>query len=236
MVSGLQPFRKARSKPNAFQPREAYRSFTVTSALFGQSVPDRAAKWDVRDVSGRMDRRSLRRYAFRDRVSGKRIYAFWLAVPCAPEDNFKPVPAELVTPDPALKNPILIDVRTGAVTALTRKDRGAVPVPLKDSVMAVADASFLDWPEVPEAPAELRASRAGRAIRLHWKRYDEAIRFEVQRSIDYSPWQPLAETAPDKTEFSDPGVRKGHITYRVRAVGKHGPSAWSNPAWLDLEN
>ena len=28
---------------------------------------------------------------------------------------------------------------------------------------------------------------------------------------------------------------QGHITYRVRAVGKHGPSPWSNPAWVDIE-
>jgi hypothetical protein len=50
-----------------------------------------------------------------------------------------------------------------------------------------------------------------------------------------SPWQPAGETTPDKTEFSEPGGEKGHNTYRVRAVGEHGPSPWSNPAWVDIE-
>jgi hypothetical protein len=222
-------------KADAFQPREAYRAFAVTSALFGQTVPDRAAEWDIREVSGKVDRQTLRRYAFRDKNSGNRIYAFWLAVPCAPEDKFKPVQAELTTADPDLKNPILIDVHTGVVTTVTRKAQGVVPALLKDSVMAVADASFLDWPEIPEAPGELRATRAGRGIRLQWKRYGEAIRMEVQRSINYGPWRVVGQTTPDKTEFSEPGGEKGHITYRVRAVGEHGPSPWSNPAWLDME-
>jgi hypothetical protein len=218
-------------KPDAFRPREAYRSFSVTSALFGQTVPDREAEWDVHAVSEKV--RALRRYAFRDKASGKRIYAFWLALPCDPKDNFKPIPAELTIPD--LKNPILIDVRTGAVTPAARKAQGVIPVSLKDSVMAIADASFLDWPVVPEAPGELRASGAGPEIRLHWKRYSQATRMEVQRSIDYGPWRHLAETPPDKMEFSESAGEKGHITYRVRAIGKLGPSPWSNPAWVDIE-
>jgi hypothetical protein len=100
--------------------------------------------------------------------------------------------------------------------------------------MAIADASFLDWPVVPQAPGELRAYGAGPEIRLHWKRYSQSTRMEVQRSIDYGPWRHLAETPPDKMEFSESAGEKGHITYRVRAIGKHGPSPWSNPAWVDI--
>jgi hypothetical protein len=220
-------------KPDAFQPREAYRSFSVTSALFSQTVPDREAEWDVRVTSEKM--RTLRRYAFRDKASGKRIYAFWLALPCDPNDNFRPVPAELTISDADLKEPILIDVRTGTVTPVARKTQGVIPVTLKDSVMAVADASFLDWPVVPEAPGQLQASGAGPETRLQWKRYSQATRMEIQRSIDYGPWRPVAETTPDKIEFSEHGDEKGHITYRVRAKGEHGPSPWSNPAWVDIE-
>jgi hypothetical protein len=223
-------------RPDAFQPREAYRVFAVTAALFGQTVPDPAADWrlQLRNTADSVDRRILRRYAFRDIASGKRIYAFWLAVFCTPGDNFKAVPAELVLRDAGLKNPILIDVRTGVVTPLAWKEPGVLPVPLKESVMAVADASYLDWPEVPETPAELTALRSERMVRLRWKGYGDGMSFEIQRTIDFGPWQALGKTASDKTEYSDMSDGRGHVTYRVRAVGSNGPSAWSNPAWVQL--
>jgi hypothetical protein len=224
-------------RPDAFQPREAYRVFAITSALFGQTVPDETADWKLRDAADNVDQRSLRRYAFRDSASGKRIYAFWLAFLCTPEDNFKAVPAELIARDAGLKEPVLIDVRTGVVTPLAWKQPGVLRVPLKESVMAVADASYLDWPEVPETPAELTASRSGQMVRLLWKGYgDGMLSFEIQRSIDFGPWRPLGKTASDKTEYSDIPDAKGHVTYRVRAAGGNGPSAWSNPAWVELGN
>jgi len=45
-----------------------------------------------------------------------------------------------------------IDVRTGKVKPATWNDekRRTVQIDLKDSVVAIADASFLDWPFAPE--------------------------------------------------------------------------------------
>jgi hypothetical protein len=218
---------------DAFQPREAYRSFAVTTALFGQTVPDAAALFDIRDASRKLDLPALRRYAFRDRVSGKPIYAFWLAVLSEPADAFQAVAADLVLNDADLRNPVLIDVRTGVYRPLPWKERGIVSVPLKDSVMAVADASYLDWPLLPETPGELRAERAGQGVKLSWRHYGKPSRTEVQRSADLGSWQKLAEVTPRETDFSDHRPVKGRSSYRVRAVGKNGSSAWSNPASLE---
>jgi len=220
---------------DAFQPRQAYRAFEVTSALFGQTVADPLAEFRVEGVPAQFDHGQLRSYAFRDQVSGKRIYAFWLAVVCDPQERFVPVAADLKLSDPGVREPILIDVRTGAVAPLRWKAKGVVPIPLKDSVMAVADASYLDWPEVPEAPGELRVTRLGGALRVQWAVYSEPSRVEIQRSVDYGPWQTVHEAEPGRTEFTEPLSAQDHITYRVRALGKNGPSPWSNPAWADLE-
>ncbi len=221
--------------PDAFQPREAYTSFEITSALFGQTVSDPMAEFRIDGIPAEYDHGQLQSHAFRDRISGKRIYAFWLAIVCDPEDRFVPLKVELNVPDPNLHNPILIDVRTGAVTPLPWKAKGVLGVPLKDSVMAIADASYLDWPRVPETPGELRATRSESETRLQWKMYDEPSRAEIQRSVDYGSWQPVEEVGIGITEFSDPQGLRGHVSYRVRALGKNGPSAWSNPAWVDVE-
>lgn len=221
--------------PDAFQPRPAYRAFEVTSALFAQTTVDSLVEFDIKDVPAEYNHGQLQSYAFRDRMSGKRIYSFWLAVMAEPADQFTPVEATLNVTDPALRTPVLIDVRTGSVTPLTWEGPGRLRVPLKDSVMAVADASYLDWPELPETPAELRVTRTGTRARLRWATYGESTAIEIQRSVNYETWQVAGQSPADKKEFTEPLRAKGHVTYRVRAVGKNGPSAWSNPAWLDVE-
>ena len=51
--------------------------------------------------------------------------------------------------------------------------------------MAVADASYLDWPELPEAPAGLRVVRVSDRARLQWTSTTAAKRIELQRSLEY---------------------------------------------------
>jgi hypothetical protein len=226
--------------PDAFQPREALRSFEATNALFGQTEPDQLASFEISGLPLQYSGSALERYAFRDKVSGKRIYAFWLGVRADPEDRFVSAEVRLKLHDPSIRNPILIDLRTGAVQAIAWKDKsGSLDVPLKDSAMAVADASYLDWPEVPPAPAGLHAARADGRVRLQWATSGAVRRVEVQRSLDYGPWQPAGEPATaqrrdgaNAAEFSEP-LRTGHVTWRVRAWDGKGASPWSNPAWIE---
>ncbi len=219
--------------PDAFQPRAAYRAFEVTTALFGQTMVDPIAEFGIRSVPEQYNHGALQSYAFRDPSSRARIYAFWLAVVSDPGDHFAPVQVELDVKDPEIRHPVLIDARDGSVTSLAWKSQGVLQVPLKDSVMAVADASYLNWPELPEVPGELRAIREGPEIKLGWKSYGGATPVEMQRSIDDGPWQTVSHTAPGVNRFSEPLHARGHISYRLRALGKNGPSPWSNPAWID---
>ena len=223
---------------DSFQPREAYRAFEVTSALFGQTARDPSCEILQDRDSALLDEFShgqFRQYCFRDRASGKPIYAVWLSVYGNPADNFKSIPAEIPILDPQIQNPLLIDVRTGAVTPATWKDKQArtLRIVLKDSVVAVADASYLDWSQAPEAPGPLIAKQTGEKVQLEWKGYGASSGFEIQRSVDWSDWQKVAQAAANTSTFSEqlpPGL---HITYRVRALRKDAVSPWSNPAWID---
>jgi hypothetical protein len=221
--------------PDAFKSREAFRSFEVTSALFGQTKPDPSAEFEIRKLPDRYGHGELKSYAFRDIVSGKRIYAFWLAVLCDPADRFVPEPAEITVDDPGFRTPVLIDVRTGAVTVLSWKNREnhVLEIPVKDSIMAVADASYLDWLELPAAPGQLQAASANGQVRLAWTNYSESTRTDLERSDNYGAWRRVVQLPVGSTAFFEPVPAKGHITYRVRSVGSTGASAWSNPAWIE---
>jgi hypothetical protein len=95
---------------DTFAPREAYHSFEVTSALFGQTTSDSLAQFHFAGVPSQYEHGQLQSYAFR-----RRIYAFWLAVSSDPADRFAPVEADLEISDSAIQTPVLIDVRTGGV-------------------------------------------------------------------------------------------------------------------------
>ncbi len=135
--------------------------------------------------------------------------------------------------DKSITQPVLMDIRTGDIQKLRWSDKAkrTISVPLKDSVMAVADARFLDWVETPQAPAELVAERSGEQMKLHWKPSPGALRFEVERSDDFNPWHRLGEVIAPVAEFSEKSPEAKCSTYRVRATNANGASPWSNPAW-----
>src|SRR5262249_37920974 len=228
----------ANSTATAFQPRPSYRAFQVTSALFGQTerdlqcevVQDRSP-----DIPQQYSDGEWKEYCFRDRTSGKPIYAVWLAIYSAPEDQFKPVIVDVPIPEVQIQNPILIDVRTGKITAATWHDKNArtISVGVTDSVIAIADASYLNWREAPEAPWGLSAKQSGGRVQLEWKQDGGETRFDVQRSVDRGDWQKVAELGADQLSYSEPMPAGDHISYRVRALGSAEASPWSNPAWIE---
>ena len=219
---------------NAFQPRAAYRAFEVTSALFGQTELDPMADI-LLDPPEQYAHGQLRKYAYRDRGTGKRIYAVWLAVVSDPADNFVAQQVELAVPNSGIVNPVLIDVRTGAVTSLAWIDREkqTLKIPLKDSVVAVTDASYLDWKVTPETPGELSAEISGRDVRLQWNTYGSANAFEIQRSVDWRPWEKITSLPANQMNYTERFPSGKHISYRVRALGSGNSSPWSNPAWVE---
>ncbi|HXW15470.1 MAG TPA: fibronectin type III domain-containing protein, partial [Terriglobia bacterium] len=218
--------------PDAFQPREAFFAFQNLSAVFGQTVRDVGGE-NALNPPKEYAPDKIRSYWFRDRASGRRVFAYWVAIPSNPKDDLKPVMTEMTITDKNITQPVLMDIRTGDIQKLRWSDKATrtVNVPLKDSVMAVADATYLDWIETPRTPAELVAERRGEQIELHWKPSPGAFRFEVQRSDDFNPWRPVGEVTAPVAEFSEksPGAKRS--TYRVRAINAYGASPWSNPAW-----
>ena len=217
---------------DAFQPREAFFSFQNLSAVFGQTVRDPGGEDALKPVKQYKDN-DLRAFWFRDRVSGRRVFAYWLAIPADPKDDLKPVMAEMIIANKSITRPVLMDIRTGDIQKLQWDDeaRRSVKVPLKDSVMAVADAKFLDWSEVPLTPAELVAERSGKRVKLHWKPSPGALKFEVERSDDFKAWHRVVDVTVPAAEFSEASSGANRSTYRVRATNANGPSPWSNPAW-----
>jgi len=225
----------ATSSGDAFRPRQAYRAFAVTSALFGQTEPDPMADI-LLDPPKPYSHGQLRKYAYRERRSGKRIYAIWLALVSDPADNFAPLAVEAGFPGSGISKPILVDVRTGRITpaAWVNREKQTLRIPLKDSVVAITDASYLDWRQAPEAPGELAAVRSGSDVQLTWKKYGKPLGFEIERSLDWGPWQKITVLPAIEAGYTERLPEAAHITYRVRAAGSEDPSAWSNPAWVDV--
>jgi len=219
---------------SAFQPREAYRAFEVTSALFGEAEIDPMADIFL-DPPEPYTHGQLRKYAFRNRQSGKRIYGFWLAVVSDPADNFAPVAVDVEVPNSGITSPIVVNVRTGQIIPATWADgkKQRLRISLEDSLVAVMDTSYLDWPEAPDAPGELVATVSEQDVRLTWTKYGSPLAFEVERSVDWGPWKKLIALRGTQTRYAEHRPRGTHITYRVRAIGTKEISAWSNPSWVD---
>jgi hypothetical protein len=218
--------------PDAFQPREAFYSFQNLSAIFGQTVRDPGGEDALKPVK-EFTPDQLRDFWFRDRASGRRVFAYWLAIPADPKDDLKPVMTELTISDKNITRPVLMDIRTGEIHELSwfDKARRTVRVPLKDSVMAVADAKFLDWSEVPRTPSQLVAERSGEQVKLRWKPSPGVLKREVERSDDFKAWHRVGDVTAPLAEFSEKASDANRSTYRVRATNANGTSPWSNPAW-----
>lgn len=223
------------SDQRAFQPRQALRGFEVTSALFGQTEVDRAAEVSLSNIPPEYQHGEVKKYCFRDTVSHKGIYALWLAVYSDPSDKMTPRPAVLKIADRDIANPVLIDVRTGTVSTLPWQDKAkrTVQVPLRDSVMAVADASYLSWKSAPEAPWGLRASQNAAEVILSWTTSCDRCVYEVQESANYGAWHSAGQAPAGAREFRLRSAARGHKSYRIRGVSAGIPSAWSNPVWKD---
>jgi hypothetical protein len=128
-----------------------------------------------------------------------------------------------------------VDARTGQIAPAKwiNREKKTLRIPLKDSVIAVMDSSYLDW---NEAPAELTATLSGHDVHLTWKRYKSGNGFELQRSRDWGPWEKVTELPASQNDYAERLPRGSHITYRVRMTAAKQPSAWSNPAWVDISN
>ena len=150
-----------------FTPRPVFLALQNTNALFADTRFDASMQ-----ISG-ADLTALRRqtgfpfmfYGFRS-AKGKAVIAYWLAAHSLPGNSFTPLFVTLSLKNTGITHPVLIDVVSGEIRPVTWK-QGTTDtlelLPLKDSIMAIADENYFDWPVLPEAPSSLNVSVAGGA-------------------------------------------------------------------------
>ena len=225
-----------------FTPRPVYRTLAHTNWLFSDTRPDpsiRVASPEL-EAAGRRAGAPAFIYGFRSR-SGKALVAYWLGTRGRPGNRFPSYTASLHVEGSGIRRPVLVDVTSGSIKALAWKNgqAGALgPLPVRDSVMAIADASYFDWSELPEAPSSLRmAPPSDGAVQLSWELHGPSPGgVIVERRLDRAgdpgtvpEWQRIATLPPASFEWADQNLPPGsHASYRVREANAEGPSAYSN--------
>jgi hypothetical protein len=221
-----------RELPDDFTPRPVYYAFQNTNALFGDTKldPSIAIEPDV-PPARRRGRAGFHYYGFRNK-NGKPIIAYWLAAHSNPGNVFKELVVSLKLKNSGIQKPVLIDVVSGDITPLTfAKGETLESLPLKDSVMAIADASYFDWPVLPEAPSGLKIidtpSRTRDDWQLSWQSHG-GDRFTVESRASDGAWKRLATVTTPFFPEAQPAPRRMVACYRVRAINNAGESASSN--------
>jgi hypothetical protein len=132
---------------------------------------------------------------------------------------------------------VLVDVVSGEIRPLEWKQGASDTLqglPIKDSVMAVVDENYFDWPVLPEAPSSLNVVLAGNVPKLMWQVHaGNPTGIVVERRMDdpngRGTWERIASLGSAATEYTDSQVKRGqHARYRVRAINADGESAYSN--------
>ncbi|HET7842422.1 MAG TPA: fibronectin type III domain-containing protein, partial [Terriglobia bacterium] len=171
-------------------------------------------------------------YGFRGK-NGKAVVAYWLAAHSVPGGYFPPLYGAMTLKNSGIERPVLIDIVSGKITALDWKNGEAgqlASVPLRDSVMAIADESYFDWPVLPEAPSSLVAKAAGGSVTLKWEVHGGSpAGATVERRSGTGAWEQVAKIPKAGDSWRDDKAPAGQLlSYRVRAVNAAGQSAYSN--------
>ena len=224
-----------RGLPDDFTPRPVFYALQNTNALFSDTKVDPSIGIEL------ADNLELRRnsgspflaYGFR-KANGKAILAYWMAAHSVRGGSFAQVTTGMSLKNSGIKNPVLIDVVSGRITPLRWKQGSSSEVleelPVRDSILAIADRDYFDWAIIPEAPSGLSAQTSTQGIILRWQVNEgDVTKIAVERRIGNSgSWKRIFAEA-GKTTFIDAEVsRATTVCYRVRAINGAGESAYSN--------
>jgi hypothetical protein len=229
-----------RFQPDDFTPRPVYYALQNTNAVFSDTHFDPSieiASPEMKSFSEAMGDPFFA-YGFRAK-NGKGVVAYWLAAHSVPENIFPPLYGSLSLKNTGIEHPVLIDIVSGKISALDWKNgvEGELAnVPLRDSVMAVADQSYFDWPVFPEAPSSLDAKAGGNSVMLKWELHGggptESI---VERRNANGSWMQVKTLPAPSDSWKDPDAPGGELSYRVRAANKAGQTAFSNIVRVKVE-
>jgi hypothetical protein len=174
-------------------------------------------------------------YGFRSK-NGKAIVAYWVAAHSVPGNYLPPYYATITLKNSGIQQPVLIDVVSGDIRPLNWM-KGTTDtlemLPVTDSILAIADADYFDWPVLPEAPSTLTAASIESGVKLSWEVHggnpEHVVVERRQDSTARGSWQRIAELPASATHYSDSQVKPGQkASYRVRATNANGNSATSN--------
>jgi len=220
-----------------FTPRPVFYALENTDALFSDTKLDPLIETTSPGIPAlrRQSRAQFLAYGFRSRA-GKAIVAYWLAAHSLPGNVFPPLTASLTIKNTGIENPVLVDVVSGEISPLEWK-KGTKDtlesVPVRDSVLAIADESYFDWPVLPEAPSSLKVNLEGGSVRLTWGVHggDPKSIVVERRTGDRGKWEKVATLPATQAEYTDSRADRDQASfYRVRAANGAGESAYSNIA------
>lgn len=221
-----------------FTPRPVFYALQNTNALFADTKFDDSIQISGGDITA-LRRKSgfpFLSYGFRSQ-SGKAIVAYWVAAHSLPGNSFPTFYSTFSLKNTGIQHPVLIDVVSGEIRPLQwKKDTTDTleALPVTDSIMAIADADYFDWPVLPEAPSSLNAVLTDNAVRISWQVHGgDPQHIVVERREDPTTgrgsWQRIGQLTATATEYTDAHVKKGQqVSYRVRAINGDGESASSN--------
>jgi len=220
-----------------FTPRPVFFSLQNTNALFSDTKLDPSINIDSPGIPALRRKSGFPFYAYGLRAkNGKAIVAYWLGAHSLPGNVFAPFYASLTLENTGIEHPVLVDVVSGEIKPLEWKEGSSnvlASVPVRDSVLAIADASYFDWNVLPEAPSALRAQRGTGAVKLAWDVHGgNPTQAAVERRIAEGSWERIKTLPSTTTEFTDSQPGPGVVSYRVRALNDAGESAYSNVVQL----
>lgn len=222
--------------PDDFTPRPVFSAFQNVNALFSDTKLDSKIQIQSSEIPAlhRQSGGAFLAHGFRT-ASGKAIIAYWLAAHSNPGNVFPALAATLTLTNSGIKRPVLIDVVSGEISRLTWKSGTTDTldgVPVGDRVMAIADESFFDWEQLPEAPSSLDVRDSGGSVELSWEIHGggtTGVAVERRRG-NRGTWERVAKLFAAKS-YRDTDAPSGQtLCYRVRAVNEAGESAYSNIA------
>ena len=221
-----------------FTPRPVFLALQNTNALFSDTKLDSSIEISSPDLPAQRRQTGFpfMGYGFRS-AHGKAIVAYWLAAHSLPGNAFPPLYAALSLKNTGITHPVLVDVVSGEIKPLQWK-AGTTDtldaLPIKDSIMAITDEDYFDWPVLPEAPSSLNVTLNRSGPELAWQVHGgNPTSIIVERRIEddnvRGSWERIAKLNSSATEYADSTAKKGqHFAYRVRAANAEGDSAYSN--------